>query len=100
MTPRARPEYSWINRRLREGETLHVLGGQAWRLRNGPRNGQLRIVPRNAPLMLGRVVVGGLIKEVGRFAEHHEPVRKALLLLNLVLVVLGKLRAYPLAKGR
>ena len=52
-------------------------GGQLWRLVERPLDAELGVVPQQAALMLRRVVVGGLVEELGAFAEHHEAVCEA-----------------------
>ena len=42
-----------------------------------PADADGRVVPGDAALVRRGVVVGGLVQKVGRFAEHHEAVRKA-----------------------
>lgn len=67
-----------------------VLGRQDGRDVRGPVDGQGRVVPQKAALVCRRVVVRGLVQELGRVAEHDETVRKTLGYPELVLVVGGQ----------
>src|SRR5262249_10519001 len=47
------------------------------RLLHGQGNGEVRVVPGDAALGFGRVVLGALVEEVRRLAEHAEAVSEA-----------------------
>lgn len=59
-----------------------------------------RVVPGEAALELRGVVVGRLVQEVGRLAEHHEAVREAGRHPQLAVVVLAEFDPVPLPEGR
>lgn len=61
---------------------------------------QLGIVPDDAAFVFRRPEVGGLVEELGVFAEHHEAVREAGRNPHLALVLRAQAFAYPLAEGR
>ena len=80
---------------------MGVLGGQQ-RLATVqlPVNGQRRIVPGNAALVGGCIVVGRFVEELRHLGQHHKPVRKARWHPQLAVVVFAQFFSYPLAKGR
>ena len=85
--------------RLRQGQALRILGRQARLTRKLPVNRQRGIVPGNAALMLGSVVIGGFVQKLGGVAEHHKAVRKARWHPELAVVVGAQFSAHPLAEG-
>ncbi len=85
--------------RLAQGRAFGVLGGQAGLPVKTPVDADLWIVPGDAALVLGRVVVGGLVEEVRALAEHDESVGEARGHPHLALVLFAQLLADPLPEG-
>ena len=64
-----------------------------------PFDTQGRVVPADAALVFGAVVVGGFVEEVGLFAKRQKAVRKTRRYPQQALVVFAEFDAHPLAVG-
>ena len=84
---------------LRQRQTCLVFGRQLRRQALGPGDANGRVVPRDAALVRGGVVVGGFVQEVRGVRQDHKAVGKALRNPHLFVVVFGQLYPGPLAKG-
>ena len=77
---RASPAVSGEGLALRQRLAGHILGRQQRRAIEQvqrPRDAHRGVVPQQAALMLRRIVVGGLVEEVGRIAGDQETVGEA-----------------------
>ncbi len=43
----------------------------------GPVNANIWVIPQQAALMLGAIVVGGFVQKLGALASHQKAVRQA-----------------------
>ncbi|MCY1411654.1 hypothetical protein D9M71_270440 [compost metagenome] len=65
-----------------------------------PVDGQVRVVPANAAFGRWRVVVGGFVQELGKFAEYDKPVGKAFRDPELPMIGGGQPHGDPFAEVR
>jgi hypothetical protein len=81
---------SWVVRILLRQHRAH----------GAPRNGEIRIVPEDAALVVGSVVVAALVEKLDDIGQRQEAVRKSGGNINLILLGSREKNAGPLAKVR
>jgi hypothetical protein len=84
---------------LRQRQARLVFGRELWRHTLRPGDADDRVVPGNAALVRGGVVVCGFVQEVCGFGQDHKAVCEAWRHPELFVIVFGQLNPGPLAKG-
>jgi len=93
------PLHSHKDFSFRQGQRRCILDGKLRLAFKRPVDTKCRVIPQQTSLVLWSVVIGGLVKELCRFAEHDKAVGKAFRHPELFLVFRTKYLADPLTEG-
>jgi len=65
----------------------------------GPGNTEIGVVPKNPSLVLGSIVIGHLVEDIGNRGEHQEPMSVRRRNVEEIVILLGELYSIPLTES-